>query len=348
MIIQIKKINKSEDEWVSNDKKSKEELQILNEKTFNEARALVKNLEYNFITVQFDVEWWESYIMIIVYLDNLHDRIIPSIELSLQIQDWEDWNKPWSMSSFANKFEENVKQLNNLQFIYYQEDPDSMLNGFGITYFPSNSNLKIKFEIEYIFSIVEKLLLDTNKNLQSSLNDEVILTYFHFPVEIKTACKQYLVYFAQFIADLGIIVNTELKEELNHTLFKIIPENKEESLERIKEALNIYLKAPSDINFPVLMSNQTDIAAKQWEANIYFLKSQLSLATSIIQAKDSAIEMLQLSNYQYKQLLESPKGKKESETEEIIKGIVTVKKYDGKGFSIDFAEILRRLKRAIK
>ncbi len=50
--------------------------------------------------------------------------------------------------------------------------------------------------------------------------------------------KQYLIYFTQFLADMGILADTELKEEVNHTLFKIIPKDKDESLDRVREALN--------------------------------------------------------------------------------------------------------------
>lgn len=223
-----------------------------------------------------------------------------------------------------------------------------MLNGFGITYYPKNGDETIGKELNKILGILEVIVDETKKDLLTSMDTESVITYFQFPEEIKTACIQYLVYFTQFIADMGINVDTELKEELNHTLFKIVPKDKEESLDKIREALNIYLNAPSDNAFQIQIANQNDIAVKQWESNYYHLKSQLSLATSIIQAKDAAIESLQLSNYQYKQLLESHTAKKESEKEEIIKGVVAVKKYEGKGFTIDFAEIFRRLKRTIK
>ncbi len=72
------------------------------------------------------------------------------------------------------------------------------------------------------------------------------------------------------------------------------------------------------------------------------------MAASIIQTKDSTIEAFQLSNYLYKQQLESHSSRKESDKEDLIKDIVAVKKYEGKRFSIDFPEIFRRLKRSFK
>ncbi len=100
-------------------------------------------------------------------------------------------------------------------------------------------------------------------------------------------------------------------------------------------------------NFHVQTSNYNNIAVKQWEANVYHLKSQLALANSILDAKSATIENLQLSNYQYRQLLKS-KESAEEKKEDLIDRIVAIKEYEGKGFSVNFAEILRRLKRAVK
>ena len=56
--------------------------------------------------------------------------------------------------------------------------------------------------------------------------------------------------------------------------------------------------------------------------------------------------MLQLSNYQYKQLIDA-NSKKDENKEDIIKGVVSVDKFESKGFSINLAELMRRLKRTI-
>lgn len=320
-----------------------EVIDILRKYSFSEVGKTFTNIGFDF-----EQEWWDNSIDIDVYCNTHYETKIPCIKVSLQIQEWEHWAKPWSISTLANQFETNVIALGNQDIKYWQEDEESVLNGFGLEYFPADNKLIIDKELSHILAITEKLVDDTSKSLLSSLDSEAVLTYFQFPEEIKTVCKQYLIYFTQFIADMGIVVDTELKEELNHTLFKIIPKDKDESLDKIREALNIYLNAPSDKAFQLQLSTQSDIAAKQWEANIYHLKSQLSLANSIIQAKESTIEMLQISNYQYRQMLESHTQKKESDKEDIIKGIVAVKKYEGKGFTIDFAEIFRRLKRIVK
>ncbi|MET3035321.1 hypothetical protein ABXT08_04420 [Chryseobacterium sp. NRRL B-14859] len=298
------------------------------------------------ISFSYDLDWWDYRISISIICKEVSYEKSPYIRINLQLQDWEHWTKPWSMSSLAKQFEINTQQLKHEKIKYWQNEEDSILNGFGIDYFPSNEETEIANEINAILMVTKKIVLQTNRDLLSSIDQDSVITFFQFPSEIRTACKQYLIYFSQFLADLGIPSNTEIKEELNYTLFKVTPQDKNESLEQIRQALTIYLNVPNDISAHI--TYQSDISIKQWEANIYHLKSQLALSTSIIQAKDTTIEMLQLSNYQYKQLLKINKNDKDENKEDIIKGILSVDKYEEKGFILNIAEILRRLKRAIK
>ncbi|OJW71581.1 hypothetical protein [Spirosoma sp. 48-14] len=104
---------------------------------------------------------------------------------------------------------------------------------------------------------------------------------------------------------MGLEIDTELRETSSSTtLFKIIPHNKEEALANIKEALSIYLQAPSMDDFEIQTTEFKDMVVTQWQANIFHLKSQLAISKTMLQAKDTLIENLQLSNYQYRQIIE--------------------------------------------
>ena len=302
---------------------------------------------FSSISFSYDPDWWVSTIRIEVICNESFRDKFPIINIVLQLDEWEHWAKPWSMASVAKQFEINLTKQDNKVLKYWQEDDESMLNGFGVEYFPISDLATIETEIDNVLTLIENLALQTNQDLLASIDNNSVVTFFQFPNEAKTACKQYLLYFAQFLADIGIEVDTEIKEELNQTLFKVIPSDKNESLEQIKQALTVYLKAPSDNTLSTQLANNSDIAIRQWEANIFHLKSQLALAASIIQVKETTIEMLQLSNYQYKQLLELHSNSKDKNKEDIIKGIVTVDKFETKGLTVNIAEIIRRLKRTI-
>lgn len=294
-----------------------------------------------------DIDCWEDWIDITIYCNHVSYRdYYPAIRTRLVIQDWEKWSKPWSMADVAKKFEENIILLNNELVRYFQEDEESMLNGFGIEYFPKNDSEIIQKELDYIIPIIEDLVEKTKNDLLLSLDDDSVSTLFQFPSEIAAASKQYLVYFAQFLADIGIDADTEIKEEANQTLFKVTPKDKTESLEQIRQALAVYLDIPNHPDLIVQDDAQNNIAISQLQSNVFHLKSQLALATSVLQAKEATIEALQLSNYQLKQLVDG-QTKKEENKEDLIKDVVSVDKYENKGVSINLAEILRRLKRTI-
>lgn len=334
-----------EDSYVSDDEAPDTYARLSDENALKELKSYsINEINSVFSCITFDLNiasWNES---ISIHLNNReNEKQKPFIQFDLGISQLEHWAKLWSITSFAEQIEFNVHAYAN-QDLEYWDHRNSLVEGFGINCYISDSSLTLEEVFQNSLSTFTDIFDKANKFLLASLDQDSVLTYFQFPEEIKTACKQYLVYFAQFIADLGIEVDSEIKDELNHILFKITPKDKTESLERIQKVLTLYLDAPTDTSFQNELAKENEIAAKQWEANIYHLKSQLSLATSIIQAKEATIESLQLSNYQYRQLVDDH-SKKEADKEELVKGVLAVEKYEGNGFSINLAEILRRLKR---
>ncbi|MDQ3181662.1 MAG: hypothetical protein M3Q33_14225 [Acidobacteriota bacterium] len=75
--------------------------------------------------------------------------------------------------------------------------------------------------------------------------ENTLISYFAFPEQIKTFCKQYLLYFATFLRDLGISADSNLKEEAGKVLFSVTPTDDIEALDKIREALAVYLNLPS-------------------------------------------------------------------------------------------------------
>lgn len=309
--------------------------------SYDEAGKRFYSIHYNF-----ESENWDFNFSTTISIHNSKFKTDTFLIYVIFDISWEDWNKPYSILQFAEAINTIIEEKNlNCQF--YQEDEDFVTNGFGIQ-FPINTKDIMNADIEKALNLTEQILQEAKTSLIEKLDSDVLTTFFSFPESIKTACKQYLIYFAQFLMDLGIDAETEIEEKSNKTLFKVIPKNKGESLEKIKLALETYLNA-SDFNNQDLIVTSNDIAFVQWQSNILHLKSQLMISQSIIQLKDATIQSLQLSNFEYKKLLENERlENKDTNEEDIIKGLVSVNKYDGKGFSINIAEIVRKLKRKLK
>ncbi len=301
------------------------------------------NKHFSLVNLYISTDWWKQKIRIhIDYHYKINDQGI-AVEFLLPLEP-EKWANLWSIAEFSDVFKSIIDKRSISNITYYQLKSESVTNGFGIKIFVKDQESTIESTLNYAIRYLKEVVEDANKELTEEVKASSLSVFFDFPLEIRVPCKQYLVYFAQFLADIGIEADTELKQEANQTLFTVSPADGKEALSRIKEALVIYLNAPSNPAFQLQTVGHHDLAVIQWKANVLHLESQLMLATATIQAKDAAIEALKLTNYQYSQMLMSKKEEKKGE--EILDGLVTVKEYEGPGFSVDTAEILRRLKRA--
>ncbi len=268
-----------------------------------------------------------------------------SFEFEIEI-DSSNWNKSYSVKKFFQNFSQSLRHKDST-VQHSGVDNQIAQFGFSIGYRGISGSTIISEFLNDKKRIIEDCANETYSLLNLQIEENIFSTVFNFPETLKTSCKQYLVYFAQFLNDLGIQAETEFKEDIYGTLFKVVPKEPNEALQNIKDALDIYINAPAAPNFESFAFLNGDIAAMQWQANIMHLKSQLMLAHSVIQAKDAAIQSLQLSNYQYKQIVDS-NDKRQSQSEDVIPGVVSVSKLESHGVALNLAEVWRRLKRRLQ
>jgi hypothetical protein len=205
---------------------------------------------------------------------------------------------------------------------------------------------------------IQDICEEADAILTTSAHRGALVALFRFAPEVKTACEQYLLYFVQFLEDLGIQATVDLQEQVRGVLFTVTPESGPEALERIREALDVYLGMPQNPNFDAEVARHPDIAVQQYASNIFHLRSQLALAQAVLETKNATIEALQAANLQYKQLLSAnPQsqgqlaglGAGNAQRDETILGdTVTITKYKGKGFEVNLPLIFRMLKRTFK
>jgi len=86
---------------------------------------------------------------------------------------------------------------------------------------------------------------ETTVLLLKEQNSSSVTSAFVFPNELKITCEKYLIYFIQFLKDLGIRANSDLREAAGKVLFSVTPDDGIEALDKIREALAIYLNLPA-------------------------------------------------------------------------------------------------------
>ncbi|PQV62960.1 Response regulator receiver domain-containing protein [Abditibacterium utsteinense] len=182
-------------------------------------------------------------------------------------------------------------------------------------------------------------------------NENSLIRNFNFPEEVRASCEQYLLYFVQFLKDVGLEANAQLEHESGESgkvLFSVTPAGGKDALEKVRQALDIYLQLAQK------PSTATDFSAsievQRLESQILFLQSQWRLGEAIIQAKDATIEsknnlINQLKTgtvFQHAQQ-DFPLRKDGSSKMELIGGILKLKTIETKFVDIDVAQLFNHL-----
>jgi len=274
------------------------------------------------------------------------------VEVQFRIEyDLEFWKKSYSLFDLANSIED-VLATGEFRLEYWQANGNTAIDGFGVSAAMNldqlvGDGLAMRKTLSRLSDLVRAKLSDVEGNaLQVS---------FNFPSPIKNACEQYLMYFSQFLQDLGINATAKLEESAHSVLFSVIPEDGKQALEKAQEALRIYLELPEAPNFASEAAKHSEIAVVQLQANVLHLQSQVTLAKAVFQAQLATIEAKDQTILALQERLdlrvlrpETPPSKAAEDKEELVKDLVAIKKFDYKFIEFNLPEVLRKLKRYLK
>jgi hypothetical protein len=270
--------------------------------------------------------------------------------------DWDNWKNKWSISEYVQSIEQVVKQLNNENICWVQSEPESIMNGCHIGFKVFNSNSTLLNEINDRIPIVQDLHERAIISIISALEEDSFVSSFNFPDSVRIPCEQYLLYFIQFLRDIGIEATANITHEAGNVLFSVTPTSNSDALKMIRQALYIYLQLPTNPAFSNYLTIPTEPQVQQLIANIQHLKGQLMLANAVIEAKNATIQLQQQSIQQQSFvttaiLQESvrylSKGADGKDKEDILGGAISLTKLEGKGFEVNIPYIFRWIKKIL-
>lgn len=270
-----------------------------------------------------------------------------------------DWTHLWSGSEHIDAFFHFLKQRSlrdfNMHIFFDKEEATEPYEvQHRVTFIPFDCEVplnKVVDECIKVFTEAHDQVLD---EFQSSLTSYSLTEQFNFPSEVKTACEQYLLYFAEFLKDVGIEVTTNITEKDQDVILTIIPENKKDALEKIGYLLNLYLHLPNGTLVNDYQLNaEMGIQAQKLYGQIQQLESQLSLTNAENQFLQLTVDSLKrdLKRYDSQILLES-KANKNKDKEPLIgnrdNAIVSLTEISFWGVNVNLASLLRELKKAVR
>jgi hypothetical protein len=203
----------------------------------------------------------------------------------------ENWNKNFTFAEFFSVFQHNWINENKTIKIEWVTQDEVFIH---IKFKESIINTSIKDFIFPLGNTIKRTFLKTISTLNLNKNNNSINTTFRFPDNLRVPCEQYLLYFAQFLQDLGVNATPNLKEEAGKVLFSVTPIDDIEALDKVREALAIYLNLPSS---PIVYDDS--FAAMRLKQQIDLLKHsqqmaetefRLRMAQSLVEAQNITIK----------------------------------------------------------
>ncbi len=293
-----------------------------------------------FDDVRIKDHWWNSGFEGLV-LGNYHVLRTGPNENDIRLRclfdfDMDRWRYLWTIREHLTEFARALEA---------ELIPDYAVNTSGIARtgvliyrVPTDPTVTLATELEALWPRLHRANRYALDTLLAKAHVNSVVVSFKFPEEIQVACEQYLVYFVQFLRDIGIEATANLTEEAGNVLFSVTPKNQAEALDNIRTALAVYLRLPSHPHLG-LSTPATDIEVQRLVANIHHLNGQLVLANAAIQLRDNFIEQALMNRPVLVEAIQQ-----EPDKEPVVGDIVSIKKFEWGIFEVDLPTILRRLK----
>ncbi|GAA0782100.1 MULTISPECIES: hypothetical protein [Pseudomonadati] len=225
-----------------------------------------------------------------VLLNNSTDKPYLGYTWEIDPEKWKGHLNPYLLRS------EMYQILKNDTKYSIDISPSSISNDFGCAtlYFEINSNVVGELwnnKEGFAAFLDESVKLAEEKVLIGGFADKVVAK-FSFDKNTEQACSTYLMYFIEFLRDLGIDAESSFKKDNGDVIFSIIPKDKNTALLQISEALSFYMKLPRS-NFNDIPENNYDPIAElkleKLKSEIDRLKSSLRINEALLRYQDTLI-----------------------------------------------------------
>jgi hypothetical protein len=190
--------------------------------------------------------------------------------------DFQNWSKPYSYQIYKEYLAIQIEKLvlNRKDTSFYLSSTINRSN--DSVRFNLVKNKPLKDQISGFVEILRRANKLAFELLEKAFAQNTIKEFI-FPPEVRTSCEQYLMFFADFLRDIGVsaVANIE-HSKTGKTLFSVIPDNPKIALDSIREALEIYLELP--VSPLVNDENVSDARMLTLRAEVNTLKARLDFA----------------------------------------------------------------------
>jgi hypothetical protein len=333
--------------------KDNETVEKLTSHAFSELPRSTLEIKY-----RCNFDWFESVDNILIETDQTNE----SYTIYLNVDGGKEWRHVYGFAEYHEELLKVARAASSSDVVVSILDFDPLVDAVILKYLslfsvicrPASPSLPIGDEVARFSNLLHEFHQEATRRLYSRIRSDSVVMYFDFSDEVRVPCEQYLLYFVQFLKDLGVEATAEIQHEAGQVLFAVTPTNKDDALDKIYSALRTYLQLASS---PITDDSEpeSEIAVQRLLANIDHLKSQLRLSYMMVRTQEATIQAQQATITYQQRILSgeiiidsirdvTPRLKAE-EKEEFLGGTLAIIPLKGKGFEVNLPEVFRKLKR---
>lgn len=209
-----------------------------------------------------------------------------SVELILHVTfNWEDWDQSITIQEFLECYKDEIGRTGFNSEITKDEGWASL-------------NISLVVSQGEIIKQIEPLIIIAKETYQSLLikfiknkSKDLFVKVFEFPKEYESICSQYLIWFGEFLQNLGVDASVSTENNNGQTSIIVSPKDATELTGKIEMLFYQYISLPYSEYLPAL---DTSISTED-KFKVQMLTSQIENFKSQVQMKDAVIEMKDLS-----------------------------------------------------
>jgi hypothetical protein len=211
-----------------------------------------------------------------VLAHSMPENIIFMIQFS---HNMDEWSHPFSVK-VLNEYLGNNFCSQNYKFIEGKTHTCSI--GFDIL--KNNNDLCLQ---DLIFNAQDEFInfyYQSIEELNEKLSEHVLCKIFDFPVEYANIYSQYLIWFGEFLRNIGIKADVHTEPRNEQTALIISPKDAPELLDEIEKLFNQYLQLP----YVEVLPPQREMSIQE-QHTFMAVKQQIQMLEMQVQAKDSLL-----------------------------------------------------------
>lgn len=201
------------------------------------------------------------------------------LKITMQFEhDVSKWNNPFTIDELNKSLCDRLAEMN------YVADDEEYFRIDVIFEISIQESTTLAELIQNHSNKVKKIIEEEKVRLANINFEETFIKIFNFPDEYKNIYSQYLMWFGEFLKNLGINVNVTTQNNQGQTSLIVSPKDAPELLDEIEKQFYLYLQLP----YVEVLPPQREMSIQE-QHTFMAIRQQIQMLEMQVETKDSLL-----------------------------------------------------------